>query len=109
MVAIVKDEPERRACESVSGGNHFVQVVVGLDQRICRIPAVHAPQALHPHEALSSLKVKKLIFYHQALASFAFHVMVPPRMRHTLAVQSLPPAYVKGRPEGVSSEEVGER
>ena len=86
-----------------------MQVVVGLDQRICRIPAVHAPQALHPHEALSSLKVKKLVFYHQALASFAFHVMVPPRMRHTLAVQILTPAHVKGRPEGVSSEEVGAR
>jgi hypothetical protein len=50
-----------------------MQVAVGLYQRICRITAVHATPGLHPHEAVSPLKVKKLVFRHQALASSAFH------------------------------------
>jgi hypothetical protein len=59
--------------ESVSGRHCFMQVEVGLDQRICCIPAVHAPPALHSHEALRPVKVKKLVFCHQALAWCTFH------------------------------------
>jgi hypothetical protein len=51
----------------------FVQAVVGLYHGIRRMTAVHATLAFHPHEALGPLKVKKLVFHHQALAACAFH------------------------------------
>jgi hypothetical protein len=51
----------------------FVQAAVGLSQGIRRMTTVHATPTFHPHEALGPLKVKKLVFHHQALAASAFH------------------------------------
>jgi hypothetical protein len=44
----------------------YVQAAVGFYDGIRRMTAVHAPPAPHPHEAIGPLKVKKLIFPHQA-------------------------------------------
>jgi hypothetical protein len=53
--------------------SRLAQAVVGCCQRVQRMTAVHTTPALHLHEALSPLKVKKVVFHHQALTACAFH------------------------------------
>jgi hypothetical protein len=67
--------------ESVSGRHCFMQVEVGLDQRICCIPAVHAPPALHSHEALRPVKVKNWSSVIKPWNGVHF-MMVPPSNRY---------------------------
>jgi hypothetical protein len=50
-----------------------MQAAIGLSHGIRGMTAVHATPALHPHETLRSLRVKKVVFHHQALATYAFH------------------------------------
>jgi hypothetical protein len=54
-----------------------VQAVVGLYNGTRRMTAVHAPPASHPHEAIGPLKVKKMVFHHQAVAAYAGHDCPP--------------------------------
>jgi hypothetical protein len=51
----------------------FMQEVIGLYQWVNGMTAVHTSPALHRHESLGSLKIEKLVFYHQALTTCAVH------------------------------------
>jgi hypothetical protein len=57
-----------------------MQPVVGFYHLVHGMTTVHTSPALHPHEALSPPKIEKLVFYHQALTTGAWHDLASSRV-----------------------------